>query len=213
MTTEINDPNTQDENVVIDNNEVVEKLVQARLDESLKDIKGKLDKAYGARDEVLKELAAYKQKEKDAELQRLQEEGKYKEAFELQLAAINAEKEALEKRNIELTRDREVQSCLSGYQFRNEKAVEMASREITSQLVRNENGVWVHKSGVSIKDFMKVFSEDENNSFLFKVKASNGTGSSSSSNTNNSSSEKKSLFEMTQEEVLKLASEGKLPRR
>lgn len=211
------DTNTDNEsnanNTTTVDNDMIEKLVQDRLDESLKDIKSKLDKAYGSRDEVLKELATYKQKEKEAELQRLQDEGKHKEAYELQLAEIKAEKEALERRNVELTRDRDVQSALSGYQFRNEKAVEMARKEIVAQLIQNESGVWVHKSGVSIKDFIKVFSENEDNSFLFKVKQSSGTGSSNSSSTNTSSSTKKSLFEMTQEEVLKLAAEGKLPRK
>jgi hypothetical protein len=213
--TENTDPNTDDENKAKDlsTEEMIEKAVQARLEESLKDIKGKLDKAYGARDETLKELATYKQKEKEAELQRLQEEGKHKEAYELQLAEIKAEKEALEKRNVELTRDRDVQSALSGYQFRNEKAVEMARKEVIAQLVQNESGIWVHKSGVSIKDFIKAFSESEDNSFLFKAKVSNGSGSTGSSSTNTNNSSSKSLFEMSQEEVLKLASEGKLPRR
>ncbi len=220
MTT--NTDNTDPENTNVDDKttgntdsekDLVEKLVQERLEESLKDIKGKLDKAYGARDDVLKELATYKQKEKEAELQRLQDEGKHKEAYELQLAEIKAEKEALERRNVELTRDRDVQSALSSYQFRNEKAVEMARKEIVGQLIQNESGSWVHKSGISIKDFVKVFSEAEDNSFLFKAKVSNGTGSSNSSSTNKNSSSGKSLFEMSQEEVLKLATEGKLPRR
>jgi hypothetical protein len=60
---------------------------------------------------------------------------------------------------------------------------------------------------------MKVFSENENNAFLFKAKASSGTGSQGTT-TNTGTSTKKSVFEMTQEEVLQHISEGKpLPKR
>ena len=86
----------------------------------------------------------------------------------------------------------------------------MADREIIGQLVRDESGTWVHRSGVSVKDFVKTFAEVEDNAFLFKPKINNGTGNSGAKPTN-TSSDKKSLFEMSQEEVLKMAREGKLP--
>ena len=76
---------------------------------------------------------------------------------------------------------------------------------------KNEKGEWVHKSGVAVKDFVKTFAENEDNAFLFKQKQNSGNGSQNippSSNTN-----KKSLFEMTQDEVLQMAAEGKLPGR
>lgn len=190
--------------------DMINKLVQERVEESLKDIKSKLDKAYGSRDDALKKIAEFEQKEKELEIKRLQEEGKYKEAFELQLAEEKARRETLEKRNVELTRDLTVKTALSKFEFRNQKAIDMAFAEIASQLVQTESGVWVHRSGVSIDDFVKVFSETDDNSFLFKVKANSGAGTSESKPTNTSSSNKKSLFEMSQDEVLQMAREGKL---
>lgn len=187
-------------------------LVQAGIDDALKDIKAKLDKAYGARDEAMAKVKTFEQKEREAELKRLQEEGKHKEAFEMQLAEERAAREALEKRNTELTRDLEVKNALAGYDLRSEKAFDMAYREVTDQLVRNDQGVWVHKSGVSVKEFLKTFAENSDNSFLFKAKVSTG-GGSSTTKTSSTSSKPKSLFEMSQAEVLQMAREGKLPGR
>lgn len=189
----------------------IEKIVQERLDAALKDIKGNLDKAYGARDEALKRIAEFEQKEKEAELKRLQEEGKHKEAYELQLAEEKAKREALEKRNVELTRDIEVRNALASQPFRNDNAAEMAYREIVGQLVRNDQGVWVHRSGVGIKDYIKAFAENAENEFLFKPKTSSGSGSSGGKPTDTSGT--KSLFDMSQDEVIKLAREGKLRSR
>lgn len=193
-------------------NQDVAALVQAGIDDALKDIKAKLDKAYGARDEAMAKVKTFEQKEREAELKRLQEEGKHKEAFEMQLAEERAAREALEKRNTELTRDLEVKNALAGYDLRSEKAFDMAYREVTDQLVRNDQGVWVHKSGVSVKEFLKTFAENSDNSFLFKAKVSTG-GGSSTTKTSSTSSKPKSLFEMSQAEVLQMAREGKLPGR
>ena len=192
----------------------IEALIQERLNEALKDVKAKLDKAYGARDEALTKVKEFEQKEREAEIKRLQEEGKHKEVLEMQLAEERAAREALEKRNTELSRDVTVRAALSGLEFRNDKAAEIAFKEITSQLTQNENGVWVHKSGVSVNDFIGAFAKDEDQSFLFKTKTNNGGGSSSNTaGGTNTAGKPKSLFEMSQEEVLKLAREGKLPQR
>ena len=214
------DQNTNNQNNDQNNNQKptidqaeIDKLVQAGIDNTLKDIKTKLDKSYEARDAALAKIKEFEQKDREAELKRLQEEGKHKEAFDLQLAEERAKREALEKRNIELTRDIEVRNALASHPFRNDNASEMAYREIVGQLVQNEQGVWVHKSGVSVKDFVKTFAEHSDNEFLFKPKVNSGSGSGGSKAGDNSSGEKKSLFNMSQEEVLKMAREGKLPKR
>jgi hypothetical protein len=196
-------PNADDKTV-----DVV-KLVQEKVDEQLKDIKSKLDKAYGSRDEALKKVAEFEAAKKEAELQRLKEEGKHKEVYEMQLAEEKAKREAAEKRNVELTRDIDVRNALGAQPFRNDNAREMAYREIVGQLVQNEQGVWVHKTGASIADYVAAFADNDTNSFLFKPKASSGSGSSGV-NTSNTSSDNKSLFAMSQDEVLKMAREGKL---
>jgi hypothetical protein len=192
--------------------DLVEKLVQERIAEHLKPIKEKLDSAFTQRDEALQRAAALEKEKRDAEVARLKEEGKLSEAYERQLAEERAEKEVLQKQNIQLSRDTEVRSALTGLDFRNEKAVEMAFQEITNQLVRNEQGKWVHRSGVSVRDFIKVFSESEDNSFLFKPKVSSGSGSAGPSGGAPSGSPK-SLFGLPQSEVIKLAAEGKLPNQ
>jgi hypothetical protein len=187
----------------------IAKLVQEKVDEQLKDIKGKLDKAYGARDDAMRKVAEFETQKKEAEIARLKEEGKHKEVYELQVTELNAKLSAAEKRNIELTRDMDVRNTLSAQPFRNDSAREMAYREIVGQLVQNEQGVWVHKSGSTIGEFVQSFADNDANSFLFKPKASSGSGDSGV-NMNNNSSEKKSLFTMSQDEVLKMAREGKL---
>ena len=192
--------------------EALAKLVEEQVAERLKEIKGKLDNAYQARDEARKKAEEYEKEKRAAELARLEEEGKHKEAYEMRLKEEREAREKAERRAIELSRDVDVRQALSAYPFRNDNASEMAYREIVGQLVQDANGNWVHRSGVSIKDFVKAFAEHEDNTFLFKPKHSTGGGSTNEKPAN-TSTEKKSLFEMSQEEVLKLAGEGKIARR
>ena len=187
--------------------ELIAKIVQEKLDASLVDIKGKLDNAFAARDEALRKVAEFEAKEKEANIKRLEEEGKHKEVFELKLAEERAAKEVLAKKVTELSRDVSVRDALKGFSFRNDNASEMAYREIIGQLVQNEQGSWVHRSGVSIKEFAEAFSKGEEHSFLFKPKASSGAGTTQSTST--ASGEVKSLFQLPQADVLKMAAEGK----
>ena len=105
-----------------------------------------------------------------------------------------------------------MKSILGTLNFRNEAATEMARRDIVGQLVQNDDGTWVHRSGVSIADFAKAFSENIENAFLFKPKVSSGGGSSTTTKTVDSSGDK-SLFAMSQEEVLKHAANGGVRRK
>jgi hypothetical protein len=186
-------------------------LVEAAVSERLKDIKSKLDNAYNARDEANKKLAEIEQEKREAELKRLQEEGKHKEAYEMQLSEEKAKREALEKRNVELTRDLQVRDVLREFSFQSAKAAELAQREISESLVRTETGQWVHSSGKSIAEFTQAYAQDEANAFLFVQTRS--TGASLTPAVAPPSSSNKSLFEMTQAEVMKLAAEGKLPHQ
>lgn len=194
----------------VENKEDIDKLVQQKVAESLKDIKAKLDNAYSARDEAFKRVADFEQKEREAELARLKEEGKHKEAYELQLAQERAKIETLERRNIELTRDIEVKNVLGALPFKNEAAATIAYKMVVADLVQNESGTWVHKTGSSIDDYVKQFAEVNN--FLFEQKISTGPGVTAVKPSTASSSPSKSIFSMTQEEVLKLAAEGKLSK-
>lgn len=190
----------------------IEKLVEARVAVALKEIKSKLDSAYAARDESNRKLAEATQREKEAELKRMEEDGKHKEVLEHRLSESIAKLEVAERRVTELTRDVEVREALSGLPFRNDKAAKIAYREIVDVLVQDEKGVWRHKSGVSIKEWVEAFTKDEDQSFLFKAKSSNGSGTGGITSTT-TDSKTGSLFDKSQDEVLKMALEGKLPNR
>jgi hypothetical protein len=192
-----------------DDKDPINKIVAEKVEESLKPIKGKLDDAYKKRDEALKKVADLEQRLKDQEIERLQAQGKEKEALELQLAEEKARSETLQRRNTELSRDVEVRSLLNTLPFRNEKAVEIGYREIVSQLKQDENGLWKHVSGKSISEFIETFAQDSENSFLFKVKGNSGGGTNQGGGAPDPN-KKKSLFEYSQEELIKLAREGKL---
>lgn len=193
--------------------DMVAKLVQDRLDSSLAPIKAKLDTAFQQRDEALAKLAMLEQKEKDATLRKLEEEGKHKEVFDIKLAEANAKVAALEMKNTELSRDVSVRDALKGLSFRSEKASEMAFKEITGNLVRNEQGMWIHRSGISVRDYCAAFALDDEQAFLFKAKANTGSGSNDTTANGGkpspASNKSKSLFDLTQAEVIKMASEGK----
>lgn len=193
--------------------DMIAKLVQERLDAKLASIKQSLDNAYKERDANAAKVAEFEKKEREANLKRLAEEGKFKEAYELQLNEERAANAALMKRNTELSRDVNVREALRGYTFRNDKAAEMAFKEITANLVQDETKQWVHRTGISVKDYCDAFSKDDEQSFLFKAKINSGAGTVSTTNTPPTSNKPASLFDMSQEEVIRLAAEGKLPKR
>ena len=192
-----------------DDKDPINKIVAEKVEESLKPIKGKLDDAYKKRDEAIKKAADLEQRLKDLEIEKLQAQGKDKEALELQLTEERARREALEKRNTELSRDVEVRSLLNALPFRNEKAVELGYKEIVSQLKQDENGLWKHVSGKSITEFVNQFVQDSDNAFLFKVKANSGSGTNNTPGTPDTT-KKKSLFEYSNEQLIELAQKGQL---
>jgi hypothetical protein len=198
--------------------DMIANLVAQQVSEQLKDIKSKLDKAYSVRDDAIKKAEDFEKKEREATLKKLEEEGKHKEVFDMKLvekdAAYNdllGKYNALEQNNLQLTRDSQVRDLLRGTEFRNDKAGDMAFHEVIGQVVKDDKGNWVHRSGISIKDFITAFVSDEANSFLLKPKVSSGGGTTTTTASKGNTS--KSLFEMSQEEVLKMAADGKLPGR
>ena len=190
---------------------LIEAKAKKNAEELLKPIKEKLNGAYSQRDEALKALEDKKQAEKEAEIERLKNDGKEKEAAELELAEERAKRKALEEANLRLTRDAQITNALSVLDFKNEKARTMAFNEIRDDLVKDANGVWTHRSGVSITDFIKSYASNEGNSFLFKPVVSSGAGSSR--HTSGNSDDDRPLSKMTQKEVLQAAREGRLPHQ
>lgn len=197
----------------------IARLVQEGVDKQVKQLKDNLDKAYEIRDAAEKKLKEKEAAEREAEIKRLEAEGKHREVYEarlkdaeIQRQELDTRNKELERRNTELTRDANVRAALQGLDFKNDRAAEMAFKEIAEGLTRNDKGEWVHKSGVSIKDFIAAYVADDNQSFLFKTKASSGGGSGSGQGKGGSgdSGGPKSLFDRPQEEVIRMAAEGKL---
>lgn len=217
-----------EENTVIENEETVETVqeeteqpeapeaktdevdpIEAAVQDRLKQMKDNMDRMVRERDEALKKAAEVEQAQKAAEIERLEAEGKLKEALEMKLAEANAKLKVFEEENTKLNRDNVVNTQLATLEFRNERSRQMAQRDIVEQLVQNENGAWVHKSGSSIQEFIDSYSKSEDNSFLFRVKANSGAGTATPSAQSNTT-EKKTLSQMSQEEVLALAAKGQL---
>ena len=189
----------------------IENLVKERVAAELAEIKGKLDTAYEKRDLAAKELEVYKQKERDAEIALLKEQGNLKEAHAKELEALQARNQALEQQNLALTRDGAIKQALSAQEMRNARAMELAQQEIAKETIRDESGNWVHRSGKSISEFVAEFAADPENAFLFKPKQNNGGGGQS--NNVPDAATGKSLFAMSQADVIRLAKEGKLKRK
>jgi hypothetical protein len=195
----------QEDTVSNDEVDPIDKEVQGRLSK----MKSNMDRMAKERDEALKKAAEIEQTKKAEDIKRLEDEGKLQEALEMKLAEAEAKLKVYEEENTKLNRDSVVNSVLSNLEFRNERSRTMAYRDIVEQLVQNENGSWVHKSGTSIHEFIDSFSKSEDNSFLFRVKANTGAGTTNSAG-NSNTNEKKSLSSMSTEEVLALAAKGQL---
>ena len=183
--------------------------IEQAVNERLSQMKSNMDRMAKERDEALKKAAEIEQQQKEAAIKRLEEEGKLQEALEMKLAEANAKLKVFEEENTKLNRDNVVNSQLGGLDFRNERSRQMAYRDIVEQLVQNEDGIWVHKSGTSIQEFVDSYSKSEDNSFLFRVKTNSGGGTTTPSGVSDTT-EKKTLSQMSQAEVLALAAKGQL---
>lgn len=189
-----------------------EERIQAIVDRQLRIMKENMDKL-DAKAKAAEERAEKLEKEKrDAALKKLEEEGKHKEAFELQLEEERAARKKAEAKSIRLSRDNAISDALRGMPFRNDKASQSAFNELQAEMVQDEEGEWKHKSGKSIRDAVKDFQKDDDNSYLFKVKSNTGTGDNPKTPVD-TGNKNKSILEMSEAEVLQLAREGKLPRR
>lgn len=183
--------------------------IEAIIEERLAKMKANMDRMVKERDDALKAKAEIEKAKKDAEIARMKEEGKMQEALEMELAEAKAKLGLYEKDITSLRRDSVVNNALASLDFRNEKSREMARREIVDNLVQDENGQWVHTSGTSIKDFVETYSKSDDNSFLFRVKSNSGAGTSTPSGVSETDA-KKSIGQLTTQEILALAAKGQL---
>jgi len=197
-----------DKKIIDVNDPDVARLISEQVDTKLADIKEKLNKSYTERDEANRKATEAETALKAANIKRLEDEGKHKEALELKLADADAKITSLTKHNTELTRDNSVRNELSGLDFRSTTAYDMAFKTLTQELVMDDKGQWTHRSGVSIREFVSDYAKGEEQQFLFKPKANSGNGTSKPADTNIDTSKGKSLFAMSQADVIKMYEKG-----
>lgn len=190
----------------------VKTQVDALVAEQLKEVKSKLDNSYAARDEAVRKATALEESANQAKIKALEAEGKHKEVADMKLVAINEQLRLATERIVGFTRDAAVREALSNVKFRNDRSSQMAYRDIVDQLVQDkESGQWLHKTGVTIKDFVAQFSKDEDNSFLFEPKNNSGSGIGGNYTGGSPSlTGGKKITDMTSQEVLAMAMAGKL---
>lgn len=219
---EITDPNhpdyvppkkDDDKNKDTYSKEDVDRMIKEATDKVLGELKSKLDNAYTAKKEAEDRAKTLEEEKRALEIERLKEQGKEKEAAEAEIKALKEANEKLEKRNVELTRDNELTALVADLPFRSDAARKMALKDIKAELVKDDKGNWVHKSGDTMEAFVKTFSESPDNEFLFKAKEDNGGGSPAPKPNAGGKPVEGSVFGMSQADVLKAAAEGKLPNQ
>jgi len=184
-------------------------LLKQMVADELKQMKANVDKAYKKLDELTRENTRLKSDAQDKQRKQLEDEGKHFEAAKLKLTEQEETIKILNERLTTITRDRELDRSLGSLDFRNDFARETAFKTILPDLVQDNDGVWVHKSGASIDDYLKAFAKDPNKDFLFKPKENSGAGSTTNKSSTTLARPKK-LTGLSTEELLKLAETGKL---
>ena len=166
---------TKVEETKVDNTDI-KSLVDAEVAKAIKNIKSNLDNAYSERDNALAAVAEAKSEKQKAEIEALEKQGKHSEVMQMKIAEMSAKLETYEQKNTELSRDNAVRSQLNSLNFKSDKAANMAYQDIVGSLKKDATGNWVHENGLSINDAVSSYAKDDNNAFLFSVKANAGTG-------------------------------------
>ena len=166
---------TKVEETKADNTDI-KSLVDAEVAKAIKNIKSNLDNAYSERDNALAAVAEAKSEKQKAEIEALEKQGKHSEVMQMKIAEMSAKLETYEQKNTELSRDNAVRSQLNSLNFKSDKAANMAYQDIVGSLKKDATGNWIHENGLSISDAVSSYSKDDNNAFLFSVKANAGSG-------------------------------------
>ena len=154
----------------------IKQLVDQEVSKAISNIKVNLDNAYKERDEAISQIETIKSEKRQAEISSLEQQGKHTEVMQMKLNEMNAKLELYEQKNTELSRDNAVRSQLNSLNFKSEKAANMAYEDIIGGLKKDATGNWIHENGLSISDAVSSYAKDDNNAFLFSVKANVGSG-------------------------------------
>jgi len=187
----------------------IKQMVDDEVSKAIANIKVNLDNAYKQRDEALSEVNKIKEEKRQSEISGLEQQGKHAEAMQMKLNEVNKRLEQYEQKNTELSRDNAVRTQLNALNFKSEKAANMAYSDIVNSLKKDATGNWVHETGSSISETVSNYAKDENNAFLFSVKANMGSGISPakpSTGTNPVGS----IKDMSTDEVLNAVAKGQI---
>ena len=116
---------------------------------------------------------------------------------------------AYEQKNTELSRDNAVRTQLNSLNFKSEKAANMAYSDIVKSLKKDALGNWVNENGTSIDETVSNYAKDDNNEFLFSVKANMGSGITPAK-PSTGSTPVSSIKDMTTDEMLNAVSKGQV---
>jgi vacuolar-type H+-ATPase subunit I/STV1 len=187
----------------------VKQLVDQEVSKAISNIKLNLDNAYKERDEALSQIEKIKVEKRQAEISSLEQQGKHSEAMQMKLNEMNTKLEAYEQKNIELSRDNAVRTQLNSLNFKSEKAANMAYSDIVKSLKKDALGNWVNENGASIDETVSNYAKDDNNEFLFSVKANMGSGITPAK-PSTGTTPVSSIKDMTTDEMLNAVSKGQI---
>ncbi len=187
----------------------VKQMVDEEVSKAISNIKLNLDNAYKERDEALGQIEKIKVEKRQAEISSLEQQGKHSEAMQIKLNEMNTKLEAYEQKNTELSRDNAVRTQLNSLNFKSEKAANMAYSDIVKSLKKDALGNWVNENGISIDETVSNYAKDDNNEFLFSVKANMGSGITPAK-PSTGSTPVSSIKDMTTDEMLNAVSKGQV---
>ena len=142
-------------------------------------------------------------------IEALEKQGKHSEVMQMKIAEMSAKLETYEQKNTELSRDNAVRTQLNSLNFKSEKAANMAYSDIVKSLKKDALGNWVNENGTSIDETVSNYAKDDNNEFLFSVKANMGSGITPAK-PSTGSTPVSSIKDMTTDEMLNAVSKGQV---
>jgi hypothetical protein len=185
----------------------IKQMVDEEVSKAISNIKLNLDNAYKERDNALGEIEKIKVEKRQAEISSLEQQGKHSEAMQIKLNEMNVKLETYEQKNTELSRDNAVRTQLNSLNFKSEKAANMAYSDIVKSLKKDALGNWVNENGTSIDETVSSYAKDDNNEFLFSVKANMGSGITPAK-PSTGTTPVSSIKDMTTDEMLNAVSKG-----
>lgn len=168
----------------------------AKIKSSLNDLNKKLEAETKARVRAEKDAA-------DVKRNALKADGKDLEAAQMKIAELEEELKITSGKLVSVTRDREVDTALTSLEFRNAFAKSQASDFIAKDLVLDNDGTWVHKSGASIPDYIKSLPKNEDFAATYlKAKDNSGTNAPGNRVQGGPKGKPKSVLGMSTEELM-----------